>query len=663
MKKTGLFILLIFTMILAACGGGPEPTAEPTEVPADTPVPAAFELNTVPVDEITNITWQWEATVEELPASQSVVPNPENYTLVFLSDGTIQAKADCNMAGGGYSVEGDKLTFTPGPMTLAECGPDSLYNMYLLQLGETGSFGMRDDDLYLVSQDGNARMQFANAGPAPEMVSAPEPEPTDPLAILGTPDGLETFDNKRNWGTFDNQCFQSNITAGQFVMTAKGQENTYCWEITWPQIDNFFIETLVNMPEACDPQDRFGMLLRAPDNNRGYLYGLDCAGNYSLMLYDGRQTSVLVEPAQSDAIVRDAGESNRLGIALSGGNFYLYANGKYLDEVENFTYTAPGKLGYFVRAATTSPFTVTYDELAIWALDDTFYPPQRTSPPRFPEISLPPPPESAARGTAKVNVNIRTGPGMQFKVIGAALQGQSGEVLGVSPDGYWYNVALPSGLTAYDTGWVAKDYVNLSPSDAVLPVITPPFLPQTIVVEPPAKNAPQVFTLERANVRIGPGIEYPMIGLTSVNVSAEVTGKVESGEWWQIKLPASSVEGGVGWVNSISVETKNVSNVAVIPASDLPPVPPDARPTAPGQGAAAAKALETISVYSSPDTGSASYGKAPAGAIMAITGKTEDGKWWRINLPTEIASSGFGWVEAGFVQTSKTDNVPVIQNP
>ena len=68
------------------------------------------------------------------------------------------------MASGGYTVSGSSMSFTPGPMTLAECGEQSLYDMYLLMLGQTGSFGMRGDQLVLVSEDGNTSMLFANAG-------------------------------------------------------------------------------------------------------------------------------------------------------------------------------------------------------------------------------------------------------------------------------------------------------------------------------------------------------------------------------------------------------------------------------------------------------------------------------------------------------------------
>ncbi len=58
---------------------------------------------------ITDIDWQWSEMVESEPASQSLVPNPENYILRLLADDTLSIKADCNMVGGSYIVDGTRF--------------------------------------------------------------------------------------------------------------------------------------------------------------------------------------------------------------------------------------------------------------------------------------------------------------------------------------------------------------------------------------------------------------------------------------------------------------------------------------------------------------------------------------------------------------------------
>ncbi|MGD8968872.1 MAG: META domain-containing protein, partial [Anaerolineae bacterium] len=67
----------------------------------------------VPPDLVVGITWQWAELIEAEPASQSLVPDPENYALILRSDGTYQVKADCNVGSGGYTLEGNNLTLEP----------------------------------------------------------------------------------------------------------------------------------------------------------------------------------------------------------------------------------------------------------------------------------------------------------------------------------------------------------------------------------------------------------------------------------------------------------------------------------------------------------------------------------------------------------------------
>ena len=471
----------------------------------------AADLETIAEDELVDILWQWVSLVETMPAAQSVVPDPENYNLVFRADGTYSAKADCNQSLGSYELLGGQLRLEPGISTLAECGPESSYDFYSSLLEQVDGVGTREGVLVLILADEAGIMNFENAGEAPE-VQEPQVIEGDPAQFLGTPDGTEDFNNEKNWTTFDSPCFMTEIAGGQFVMTAKGLPQTVCWEVSWPQLDNFYLETTLEMPEACDPQDRFGMLFRAPDNNRGYLYGFNCAGQYSLSIWDGQTTTVLVEPTESEAILNEPEDVNRMGLLTFGENISLYANGVYLETVTDYTYLDEGKIGYYVRAATDQPFTVRYDQLLLWGLEDEFFPPTATQP--LPPVDLPDPDANVPTGKARVNVNVRTGPSMIFPVKGVAEQGDTGEILGLSPDGYWYAVKVPTTLIGTGIAWVAADYVELTiPSGQSLPVITPPLLPPLVSFPAPPQNAPQVTMREQATLRSGPTLEFPVYGV------------------------------------------------------------------------------------------------------------------------------------------------------
>jgi len=501
----------------------------------------ATDLSLIAEENLVDTLWQWVSLVETMPASQSMIADSQNYNLVFHTVGTYSAKADCNQLIGSYELLGTQLRLEPGISTLAECGPDSSYGIYSSLLDSVIEVGMRDGVLVLVLADDAGIMNFENAGEAPQEPALQAIE-GDPALFLGEPDGTEDFNNKKNWGTFDAVCFKSEITGGQFQMTAKGIPETVCWELTWPQLDNFYIETTFEMPEACDLQDRFGLLFRAPDNNRGYLYGFNCAGQYTLTIWDGQATTVLVEPTDSNAILTEPESVNRLGLLTFGENISLYVNGIYLETVTDYTYLDEGKFGLFVRAATDQPFTVNYDQMRLWALEDEFYPPTATQP--LPPVDIPEPEPNVPWGEARVNVNVRTGPSMLFPIKGTAQQGDTGEIVGISPDGNWYAIKVPTSLVGTGIAWSAADYVTLTnPTGQPLPVIIPPLLPPLVSFSVPPQNAPQVTMREPATLRSGPTLEFPVFGVAPTGSKAEVIGESEDEEWWAVRLPTSRLGG------------------------------------------------------------------------------------------------------------------------
>ena len=115
-------------------------------------------------EEITNIEWQWVELQEPGLAGSTEVSNPEDYTIIFSRHSTYSIKADCNRGGGSYTLEGNSLTLGAGPMTLAECGPLSLYDQYVTLLSEVNSVEMENDQLILYSGDEETRMIFTRGG-------------------------------------------------------------------------------------------------------------------------------------------------------------------------------------------------------------------------------------------------------------------------------------------------------------------------------------------------------------------------------------------------------------------------------------------------------------------------------------------------------------------
>ena len=83
--------------------------------------------------------------------------------------------------------------------------------------------------------------------------------------------------------------------------------------------------------------------------------------------------------------------------------------------------------------------------------------------------------------TADVNVNIRSGPGTEYPVIGILAQGLSAEVIGVSADGTWWAIKYPPARNGQ--GWVLGQYVTAENTENV-PVLPPPPVPTPTTAPP-----------------------------------------------------------------------------------------------------------------------------------------------------------------------------------
>jgi uncharacterized protein YraI len=279
----------------------------------------------------------------------------------------------------------------------------------------------------------------------------------------------------------------------------------------------------------------------------------------------------------------------------------------------------------------------------------------------FPPIDMPDPGSSGPSGTARVNVNVRTGPGMLFPILGTAKQGDKGEILGVSPDNYWYAVKVPTTVVGTGTAWVAVDYVEMSnPTGEPLTEITPPLLPPLVNFPVPPTGTPQVTMLEAATLRSGPTLEFPVFGTAPTGSKAEVLGESEDKDWWVVRMPTSLVEDGTGWVPKLYTRTSNVGSV---PEIKTPKVPKNITPAVPASGAPSLITREPLNIRNGPGNEYPSLGKVGIGSILAVVGVSPDGEYYVVNVPIEIDQSGRGWVPSRYVRAENVKDVPVVQPP
>jgi uncharacterized protein YraI len=264
---------------------------------------------------------------------------------------------------------------------------------------------------------------------------------------------------------------------------------------------------------------------------------------------------------------------------------------------------------------------------------------------------------SGPAAVANYNTVIYSGPGTDYVVYGAFVGGQTAVVVGKSEDGQWWAINVP--VAPNGSGWVSAPSVTVKNADNVAVLPTPPVPPTTEMV-PPGPSDPQATTIANTYVRSGPAVNYPAYGIAPAASTGAVLGVSEDGQWWVVRLNPSNVGVGYGWVSAQYVQTSNTTGVQVVQNPDTHPV---VTPVPPPAGVPTGTATDFLNVRSGPGTNYPVLAVAPPGATGEITGKSSDGAWWQVKIPTQYSSTGLGWVSASYVIPQNTSNVPVVAAP
>ncbi len=275
-----------------------------------------------------------------------------------------------------------------------------------------------------------------------------------------------------------------------------------------------------------------------------------------------------------------------------------------------------------------------------------------------PNAVVPTPESGQPSAVANYNTFIYSGPGQNYVVYGALLGGRSALVTGRNQEGTWWAVSVPPAPDG--NGWVSAEWVTATDIGNV-PVLPTPPVPASTKLVPPGPADSQVLALVNTFVRSGPADNYPAYGVAEAGVKGRVIGVSSDGEWWVVRIDPTVVGAGYGWVDAQYVQASNVDDVQVIAT---PQQAATASLPAPAPGAATATALDFINVRSGPGTNYLVYGVAPPGATAEVSGKSTDGQWWQVVVPTAtVSAEGVAWVSTSFVYTQNTENTPVVESP
>ena len=181
--------------------------------------------------------------------------------------------------------------------------------------------------------------------------------------------------------------------------------------------------------------------------------------------------------------------------------------------------------------------------------------PTPTSPPTLPTPTITPEPIS---GLTLWQVNVRSGPGIYFTLLGQVNQNQPVQINGVDTSREWFSIEYASGPEGH--GWVTAEYIQAIGTDN-LPIIGQITLPDGM-------PAPQANLTQKLNVRSGPGTHYDSLGILPVNASVWLTGRNENSSWLQIDFPISPT--GKGWIITGYVKAQDILSLPVLDSSGMP---------------------------------------------------------------------------------------------
>ena len=120
--------------------------------------PAGDPVRALPA-ELLDATWQW--TWFGSGAEQFDVDHPENYTLLFLADGTAAIEADCNRGTAQYSLaEDNRITLAPIAVTMMLCPNPSLEAKFLGALEKVVIYFQMDGDFFLELPISSGTLRF-----------------------------------------------------------------------------------------------------------------------------------------------------------------------------------------------------------------------------------------------------------------------------------------------------------------------------------------------------------------------------------------------------------------------------------------------------------------------------------------------------------------------
>ncbi len=614
-----------------------EPAA--TEEPVVGPTTVEVVGQPATASGMVNINWLWSELVDTTSAAAVTVSNPASYVLVFMNDGTVNITADCNIVLGTYTIDGTAISIQLGPSTRAFCGEQSMDQQFLNLLSTVTSGTLDGGRLLLYTADNAARMGFTNGGSsidlaaevgiAPNQISldtqglpyswqpvlVPESpyDESQPPGPMGMPAHMQIL-----FGVTDPAARQPGDPVMYIIPVA-------AYEEMWVEAGNDSVSSTMDDIWALT----FALPYPPPTSGMPALPVEEFSAVNDLAVQLGRTTPTDLSATKNGyrfvgRWVQDANPVTNQGLR------YVYQgftnDGEYL---VSFAYPVstsalPNDVSQ-VSEETMNRFNedpqahISEQAALLNGLTTADWAPDlATLDALVASLQIAPVPSSGLPGItwqyvannfdglAEIPVDVGQTNVVSFNqdgtlnyvadcnvgsgtyAISGGLMGSIGIELGATTLAACSDASLgpeftsalaeaqefrirPGGLMMDLVQPVNGGYIvlrNLGPAEASGPVVELP--------EPPADGITgEIIAPAGANVRTGPGTNFPVLGTAPFGATGEVIGQSADGQWYVTPLP--NVAGGQGWVSASLVA---ISGEGEIPVVASPPPPATPVPTA-----------------------------------------------------------------------------------
>jgi hypothetical protein len=186
---------------------------------------------------------------------------------------------------------------------------------------------------------------------------------------LGAPTWRDTMDNSTNWYLLDTANTKFTMSDGKMEMKSIKPGGGEEWGLSnRPAMKDYYLQATFITGSACSGLDRYGLLGRAPDPNKGYVFEFSCDGKYRLYKWDGTTYTALQEWRAAGSIKAGANQTNVMGLWMDGTTLRLYANGHMIAEFTDNTYDE-GQFALVIGSVNTENLIVYVDLVEYWDFD------------------------------------------------------------------------------------------------------------------------------------------------------------------------------------------------------------------------------------------------------------------------------------------------------